>query len=136
MSPGPLQRIEQASAVRDLYQCATESQGLASELIAEVEDHGRLALLFLRAWADSAEADPSPVRESFARVELLYRQLGGLVDQQRRAMSALPARLTLPEGVDPERAEAERVHVLRELARQGVLEGEPRPERAERARAA
>lgn len=113
---------EQAAAVRDLYQCASESLGVASELIAEVEDHERQARQFLRDWSRSPRADPSEVRESFARVEMLHRQLGGLVDQQRRAMSALPARLVLPEGVDPIRAALERADVLSELSELGVLE--------------
>ena len=122
--------------MRDLYQAATESQGVASELIAEIEDHGRLALLFLRAWADDAGADPSGVRESFARVEILFRMLGGLVDQQRRAMGALPARLTLPPEVDPEQAESERAGVLAELRRQGAVPDPTRERRSNRARAA
>ena len=122
MKPGLIESEDQAGAVRDLYQCATESLGVASELIAEVEDHERQALQFLRAWVRSPRADPSSVRESFARVELLHRQLGGLVDQQRRAMSQMPARLVQPDGTDPIRAARERADVLEELNGLGVLE--------------
>lgn len=136
MSAGNPPRLEQAGAVRDLYSAATESQGVASELIAEVEDHGRLALLFLRAWADDAEADPSEVRESFARVEVLYRLLGGLVDQQRRAMGALPARLAPLPGADPDRASQERGEVIDELRRQGALPHRARSSQGERGKAA
>lgn len=113
--------MEQASAVRELFRAAEDAWFFAGELVAEVEDHGRIALAFLKAWVSDPCADPSSVRESFARVELVHHQLGGLIDQQRRALDELPARLAPPS--DPERAELARQRTLAELELEGVLGG-------------
>ncbi len=114
---------EQASAVRDLFKSAEEAYFFAGELQAEIIDHGRNALDFLKRWADRPDSDPSSLRESFARVELIHRQLGGLIDQQRRSLEVMPARLTLPEGADPEREARARLHALAQLELEGALGG-------------
>lgn len=119
--------MEQASAVRDLYRGAEDAWFFAGELQAEVFDHGRNALAFLRAWADRPDVDPSQIRESFARVELIHRQLGGLIDQQRRALEALPARLVLAPGADEEREARARALVLAQLEQEGALGGHRPP---------
>lgn len=126
--------MEQASAVRDLFKCAEEAFLLAGELQAECLDHGRNALIFLKAWAEQPDADPTKVRESFARVELLHRLLGGLLDQQRRAAEALPAQLTLVPGADRTREDRARALTLAQLELEGVLGGHRAPGTAPRTR--
>ena len=72
------------------------------------------ALAFTRTWlADPGASDPSRIRETFARVELLHEQLGALISQQRSALQELPARLLVQP--DPGR-EA----VVQDLKRRGI----------------
>lgn len=125
---------EQAGAVRDLYKSAEEAYFFAGELQAEVMDHGRNALIFLKGWAERPELDPSQIRESFARVEMIHRLLGGLLDQQRRALEVLPARLTFLEGADLEREARARAQTLAQLELEGILGGHRAPVGQPRAR--
>lgn len=115
--------MEQASAVRDLYKGAEEAYFFVAELQGEVLDHGRNALAFLRAWAQDPDADPTQIRESFARMEMVHRQLGGVLDVQRRALEVMPARLVLAPGADPEREERARRLTLIQLELEGALGG-------------
>lgn len=115
--------LEQASAVRDLYKGAEEAYFFVAELQGEVLDHGRNAQAFLKAWARDPDADPSLIRESFARVEMIHRQLAGVLDVQRRALEVMPARLVLAPGADPEREARARRATLVQLELEGALTG-------------
>lgn len=98
-------RLEQGSALRQLWDTAEDLRQSVAELHHAIDDHALTTFAFLRAAASGAIPDPSVLLRSRGRVEALLHLLNRHAERESATLAELRVSV-LPNEQNPQELEA------------------------------